>query len=222
MKQAAVKQSKTVEKGRGHAAAEPFFTPVQTKLNVSKPGEKLEQEADHAADAVVYGRGPMAGGGVQVSAQMSPIAQRKEEDAQTACETRLSDPAWHQHEPNSEARPGYAEDEPLQMMEDDGAQMKEADAPDETVQAQEEDAAVQVKEDDAAQLMAEDDAQLMSEDSESDVQQKPEDDVQAVNESTEVQKHEEDTTQAKAEEVSVQRRAAKPMLSAKAVRLNRV
>jgi len=64
MKTAARIQAKT-ETGRVTGRKGPFFAgpAVQTKLNVSRPGDRHEQEADHAADAVVHGRGPVSGAG---------------------------------------------------------------------------------------------------------------------------------------------------------------
>ncbi|MDV7144024.1 DUF4157 domain-containing protein [Tropicimonas sp. TH_r6] len=247
MKQAAAKQGMPAERGRGKAP-EPFFTPLQTKLNVSRPGEKLEQEADHAADAVVHGRGPMAGG-VRISEQVSPIAQRSEEEAQAACESRESDPLWHQHEPASDMRPGDVADEPLQMMAEPEAQ-KQEEGEEEELQAREEDAqavseqeeAVQAQEEEEAVQSREEETQRQPEEEEEPVQAASEadaqleaeekEDLQARDEEAQRQsEEEEEPVQARdeaqrqpetEEEEPVQMRAARPALSPRALRLNRV
>ncbi len=238
MKQAA-QQVRKPESGRGQsAAARPFFAPVQAKLNVSTPGEKLEQEADHAADAVVHRRGPMARG-VAISKRMTPIAQRAAEDAQMASE-RASDPAWTEHEPASLMRPGVVEDEPLQMKEEETAQTKE----DDRVQAMEEEEAVQAKDEEAKEeelQTKEEDAQAKEEETQAQEEetraqeeeesiQAKDDDAQAQEEEKAVQAREEEDAQRaeeeeelqRAEEEELQTKPAKPLLSAHATRMQTV
>jgi len=117
MKQAAPMSARP-ESGRGSGAATPFFRadhPVQARLRVSRPGDHHEREADHAADAVVYRRGPMATGGA-VARRITPLsAQSGQETAQGAAE-RASDPSYSEHEPLHGHSRTTVEDEPLQMQ----------------------------------------------------------------------------------------------------------
>ena len=157
------------EKGR---ASGPFFKRpvVQAKLRVSRPGDAYERQADHAADAVVHGRGPLAHRG-PVAAQMTPLVHRAPADdsVQTSLRDRISDPSYSHHEP--ELRPDCppVEDEPLQMAEE------EVQPAEEEVQAEQEDMAqaeeeevqtapqeVQTAEEEA-QTKEEEDAQMRAE-----------------------------------------------------------
>jgi hypothetical protein len=137
MKRAAPAATKT-ESGRTRGAPAPFFTPAregapQTKLNVSRSGDRFEREADHAADAVVHGRGPLARGG-RIAERVTSLAGRAPGAAAQSSFERASDPAYDEHEPVA-SRPGpVVEDEPLQMQEEE----ESVQAAPEEVQRQEE------------------------------------------------------------------------------------
>ncbi|WP_147114418.1 DUF4157 domain-containing protein [Tateyamaria sp. syn59] len=171
MKTAARIQSQT-ETGRASGRPQgPFFSgpAVQAKLNVSRPGDKHERQADQAADAVVHGRGPLSRGG-PIASRMTPVVQRAmEDDTAQAMHDRASDPQYEEHEPVQ--RPDYptVEDEPIQMAEEETAQTapEEAQMAEEEVQTAPEDA--QMAEDEVQTApeeaqMAEDDAQMAPED----------------------------------------------------------
>ena len=114
------------ESGRASGAAQPFFSPlrghtIQNRLTVSSAGDRHEREADQAAEAVVHGRGPLAGG-APISERMTPLPRGAAGTATQNSPERVSDPAWDEFEPVSARRARAAEDEPLQMEEEEAAQ----------------------------------------------------------------------------------------------------
>lgn len=100
----------------------PFIPPVQTKLNMGKPGDKYEREADHTADAVLSKtENPNAIQKMEseeekvqtkpLSAGLTPFVQKQEaeeEPIQTMEESREEEPLQLQEE-----------EEPLQMQEEE-------------------------------------------------------------------------------------------------------
>ncbi|MBG6204909.1 hypothetical protein IWQ48_006079 [Labrenzia sp. EL_13] len=200
MKTAARIQAKT-ESGRATGRKGPFFAgpAVQTKLNVSRPGDRHEQEADHAADAVVHGRGPFSGAG-PVAAQMTPLGRRSADTAARSVHERASDPQYDEHEPVLRPDCPTVEDEPAQLAEEEEAQT----APVDEVQKEEEEARSVA---DDAQLAEDEEAQAQAEE---DVQSSPEEELQMAAEE-EVQKAD--------EEEELQMRGEAPQPSARAVRM---
>ncbi|PWR01036.1 hypothetical protein DKT77_19080 [Meridianimarinicoccus roseus] len=136
----AVKAATAPETGR----TRPFFTPtpVQARLRVGRPGDRFETEADHAADAVVHGRGPLSTS--PVAAQLTPTeglgAQRTPMD--------------------EEVQKAGTEEEEVQTHEGEEAQAK---ADKQYVQAAEEEEAQTKAEEDEVQAAGEDEAQTKSE-----------------------------------------------------------
>ena len=178
--------------------AKPFLG-IQAKLNVNKPGDKYEVEADQAADKVVSKQSTPTPAFVPstspvqlkqesdeplvqekpIVSSITPFVQAKEEEAAQAKEEEVQ-----AKEDDLQAK----EEEPAQMMEEEPAQAKE-----EEVQAKEDD--LQAKEEEPAQLMEEEPAQAKEEE----VQAK-EEDLQAKEEES-AQMMEEEPAQAKEEEV---------------------
>ncbi|WP_299484207.1 DUF4157 domain-containing protein [uncultured Roseibium sp.] len=201
MKTAARMPAKT-ETGRASGPQGAFFSgaAAQTKLNVSRPGDRHEQEADHAADAVVHGRGPMSSG-KPIAARMTPLSHRASDEAAARSQhERASDPQYDEHEPVLRPDCPTVEDEPVQMAEEEEAQTAAEDA--------------QMSATDNVQMEQEDEVQATPEE---DVQKEPEEDLQKAEEE-EVQRAEEEA-QLSEDEEEVQMRGEARRPSARAVRM---
>ncbi|HLP55499.1 MAG TPA: DUF4157 domain-containing protein [Fluviicola sp.] len=155
------------------------FLGIQAKLNVNKPGDKYEVEADQAAEQVVSKKTTPTPAFVPST---SPV-QLKEDDQPVVQEKSIASSVT----PYVQAK----EDEPAQMMEEEQAQAQE-----EEVQAKEDD--LQAKEDEPAQMMEEEPAQAQEEEA-----QAKEDDLQAK-EDEPAQMMEEEPAQAQEEEAQAQ------------------
>src|SRR3989338_33122 len=160
------------------------FLGIQAKLNVNKPGDKYEVEADQAAEKVVSKQSTPTPAFVPST---SPV-QLKQEDEQPVVQEK---PIAASITPFVQAK----EEESAQMMEEEPAQAQEEEvqAQEEEVQAKEEE--IQAKEDEPAQLMEEEQAQAQEEE----VQAK-EEELQAK-EDEPTQMMEEEPAQAQEEEV---------------------
>jgi hypothetical protein len=203
MKSAARLQSKP-ESGRASGQQGAFFSgpaPVQAKLNVSRPGDRYERQADQAADAAVHGRGPLVRGG-RIAAQMTPLVQRaREDEAARSVHDRASDPLYDEHEPILRPDCPTVEDEPVQMVTDEEAQTMAEDE-------------AQAKEEEEAQTTPE---------AEEKAQRAPEETLQADQEEAQMASEEEAQTEIEAAqptaEEAVQMRAIHPRPSARAKQL---
>ena len=170
---------------------------IQAKLNVGKPGDKYEVEADTVADKVVSKQqGSTLGGDASFfSPTTTPTVQKQEDTeiqeksiAQNITPTVQLAPAEEEVQKMDEENVQSKEEE-AQMMEDESVQAKEEDdvqAKEEEVQSKEEEN-VQAMEDESVQAKEDEDVQAKEEE----VQSKEEDDVQAK-EDEEVQAMEED------------------------------
>jgi hypothetical protein len=78
LKATAEKTSGTASAARPHAARQPFFARVQTKMTVNRPGDSFEQEADKTAERVM--RMPAPGGANTLQRQGADQVQRREEE----------------------------------------------------------------------------------------------------------------------------------------------
>ena len=173
----AIKKSKPSSTHSNKSDGKTPFLGIQAKLNVNKPGDKYEVEADHAAEQVVSKQSTPTPAFVPST---SPVQLKQENDEPVVQEK----PIVSSITPFVQAK----EEEPAQMMEEEPAQAKE-----EEVQAKEEE--VQTKEEEPAQMKEEEPAQAKEEE----VQAK-EEEVQAKEEEP-AQMKEEEPVQAKEEEV---------------------
>src|SRR3989338_7738412 len=139
------------------------FLGIQDKLNVNKPGDKYEVEADQAAEKAVSKQSTPTPAFVPST---SPV-QLKQEDEQPVVQEK---PIAASITPFVQAK----EEESAQMMEEEPAQAQEEEvqAQEEEVQAKEEE--IQAKEDEPAQMMEEEPAQAQEEE----VQTKEDDELQ--------------------------------------------
>ncbi len=183
---------------------------IQAKLNVGKPGDKYEVEADTVADKVVSKQqGSTLGGDSSFfSPTVTPTVQKQEDTeiqeksiAQNITPTVQLAPAEEDVQKMEEENVQSKEEE-AQMMEDESVQAKEDEdvqAKEEEVQSKEEE--VQAKEEDEVQAMEEENTQAKEDEEvqskeDEDVQAKEDEDVQKM-EDEEVQSKEEDDVQAK-------------------------
>ena len=150
---------------------------IQAKLNVGKPGDKYEVEADTVADKVVSKQqgGALGGDSSFFSPTVTPAVQKQEDTeiqeksiAQNITPTVQLASAEEDVQKMEEENVQSKEEE-AQMMEDESVQTKE-----EEVQSKEEE--VQTKEDEEVQTMEEENVQAKEDE---EVQSKEEDDVQA-------------------------------------------
>ncbi len=170
------------------------FFGVQAKLNIGKPKDKFEAEADNVADKVVNNSHSSIGNlapsanttpvqrNTDEAIQEKPIAQtitpliqkQEEEEAQT----KLLDSVQKQEE--EEVQPKLEEEkEPIQKKEEEEKVQTKAEEEEEPVQKKEE------KEDETLQTKAEEDEiQKKSEEEEEPVQKQEEEEVQAMSNDT--------------------------------------
>ncbi len=131
----------------------PFFAaPMQARLKVGQRGDRFEKEADTAADAVVYGHGPLAGVG-PVAAALTPTGSSLGSQ-RTPIEDEAGKPIARIPEEDTQAK----EVEETQPQEEEEAQTQE----EEEAQTQEEEEA-QTQEEEEAQTQEEEEAQTQEE-----------------------------------------------------------
>ncbi|WP_452596838.1 eCIS core domain-containing protein [Pontimicrobium sp. MEBiC01747] len=173
---------------------------IQAKLNVGKPGDKYEVEADTVADKVVSKQqgGTLGGDLAFFSPTATPTIQKQEDTevqekpiAQNITPTVQLAPVEEKVQKMEEENVQSKEDEEIQSKEEENVQAKE----DEEVQSKEEEN-VQSKEDEEVQSKEEESIQSKEDE---EVQSKEEENVQAK-EDEEVQSKEEESVQAKEDE----------------------
>ncbi|MES2557885.1 MAG: DUF4157 domain-containing protein [Bacteroidota bacterium] len=175
------------------------FLGIQAKLNVNKPGDKYEVEADQAAEQVVSKQSAPTPAFVPST---SPV-QLKQDDEQPVVQEK---PIAASITPFVQAK----EDESAQLMEEESAQAKE-----EEVQAKEEE--LQAKEDESAQMVEDEPAQAKEEE----LQAKEDDPAQMMEEEPaqaqeeEVQSKEEELQAKEDEEVQTKLQPSAPSTPAK-------
>ena len=193
----AIKKSKPSSAHSNKPDGNKPFLGIQAKLNVNKPGDKYEVEADQAAEQVVSKKSTPtpafvpSTSPVQLKEDDQPVVQEKSIASSVTpyVQAKEDEPAQAQEE---EAQ---AKEDDLQAKEDEPAQMKEeepAQAQEEEAQAKEDD--LQAKEDEPAQMMEEEPAQAQEEEA-----QAKEEDLQAK-EDEPAQMMEEEPAQAQEEE----------------------
>ncbi|WP_452602798.1 eCIS core domain-containing protein [Pontimicrobium sp. MEBiC06410] len=173
---------------------------IQAKLNVGKPGDKYEVEADTVADKVVSKQqgGTLGGDSAFFSPTATPTIQKQEDTevqeksiAQNITPTVQLAPVEEKVQKMEEENVQSKEDEEVQSKEEENAQSKE----DEEVQSKEEEN-VQSKEDEEVQSKEEENVQAKEDE---EVQSKEEESVQSK-EDEEIQSKEEESVQAKEDE----------------------
>ncbi|MES2555158.1 MAG: DUF4157 domain-containing protein [Bacteroidota bacterium] len=181
-----IKKSKPSSSHSHKSDGNSSFLGIQAKLNVNKPGDKYEVEADQAAEQVVSKQSAPTPAFVSST---SPV-QLKQDDEQPIVQEK---PIAASITPFVQAK----EDESAQMMEDEPAQAQE-----EEVQAKEEE--LQAKEDEPAQMMEEEPAQAQEEEvqaKEEELQAKEDEPAQMMEEEPAQAKAKEEEAQAKEEEL---------------------
>src|SRR3990167_3456456 len=137
------------------------FLGIQAKLNVNKPGDKYEVEADQAAEKVVSKQSTPTPAFVPST---SPV-QLKQEDEQPVVQEKPIAAGITPFVQAKEDEPAQAQEEEVQAKEEDLQAKEEEPAQmmeEEPAQAQEED--LQAKEDESAQMMEEEPAQAKEDD----------------------------------------------------------
>ena len=175
-------------------SSDQFLRPtVQTKLNMGKPGDKYEVEADNMADKVVNNK--KGDGAIQKKEGEEEVQQKPLASSVTPLVQKMG----ASEEENTQAKlQRKEEEEPVQQKEEEEVQKK---GEEEEVQAKEEE--VQKKgEEDEVQAKEEEEVQKKGEEEE--VQAKEEEEVQKKGEEEEVQAKEEEEVQKKGEEEEVQ------------------
>ncbi len=173
----------------GHAPAEPafFHAPVQAKLNIGRPDDKYEKEADAMADKVVSGHDQIGG---SLTAQVAPTG------VQQKCAACEENDEKKQEEEKVQAKSLHPQISPLIQRQAEGTEEEEE------VQAKmEEEENVQRKEEEEEAIQARQDVQREAE-KEEEVQTRPEVQRQAdleEEENVQRQQEEEETMQTKLE-----------------------
>ena len=194
-----VQRAAESESGRGR----PFFSRpggLQARLKVGRPGDRFETEADAAADAVVHGRGHLAGGD-GLAARLTPTTQRQAEEE----EAQATPMAAEADKPMEEELQARAEDEEAQAQPEEEAQTQ-AEEEEAQAQAEDEDVQAQAEEEDVQAQAEEEEAQARAEDEEAQAQPEEEAQTQAEEEEAQARAEDEDV-QAQAEEEEAQARA---------------
>lgn len=146
--------------GKGKDNDNSFFPPIQTKLNIGKPGDVYEQEADKNADKVVE------------ATSDAPTVQKmgeEKEDVQAKGITGNITPFVQKQEDNNEEDvqakcEECSEEESAQMKEEEPVQAKEEE--EETVQTKKEEEPVQSKEDEEEAVQTKEEEEVQTKEGE--------------------------------------------------------
>ena len=180
-------------KGEQSSSESSFFNndQVQFKLNVGKPGDPYEQEADKVADQVVSSPSTGYGSTIKPADSITSIQRQPEEgleDVQLQEDISLSEPSSEEEDVQLERE---SDDTEIETEKEDEIQQKEDDLQN---QAEEE---VQLEAEEELQSTAEEEVQAQGEETEEEVQMKSQKEGEKEDDNSEnqIQLVEEDDTQ---------------------------